>query len=322
MNDLCRTPQLDWTRQQSLVLADLLAGRLAGQGDVQIEKKLPWQLTGNPDDKLLGQQFKKTDTPTTKLTPAIAMRYWHPFPAETVAQLMENGCEQFLLVPMYPQFSHSTSGSILDFTMKSLRKLAPTAPVFTLAGWHLLPGYIAALAQPVSTQLTAWATAEQDPRHTALIFVAHSLPQKLIDRGDPYLELTIDTVSAVHHQVLTDLAGSGHHEWLSHIDGGQTPQLAFQSKIGPVKWVGPEVGAEISRLAKAGYRRVMVQPVSFTCEHVETLVELDLELRHKATAAGIEDFQRGAALNLNQDWLASLADHLHIALYVQACRTG
>jgi ferrochelatase len=92
--------------------------------------------------------------------------------------------------------------------------------------------------------------------------------------------------------------------------GGPTPLLAFQSRVGPIKWLGPEVTAETLRLAATGCRHIHIQPVSFTCEHIETLHELDIELRATAQAAGVTHFSRGAALNLDDVWLASLADRL------------
>jgi len=271
MNDRCRTPQLDWTEQQAADLAHRLG----------------------PD-----------------VVPAMAMRYWKPFPDETVGRLLDAGCEQFLVVPMYPQFSDSTGGSTLDFVLEATGRLAPEAAVHTLPDWHLLLGYLDALANPVMDQLKTWATREVDPLHTALIFVAHSLPMKFHDQGDPYLELTTATVAAVHTRILTTLSKAGHKDWLSRTSGGPAPHLAFQSKVGPIKWLGPDVVEEIERLAASGCHRVLVQPVSFTCDHVETLVELDVELRRTAEAAGITDFERGPALNLNPEWLASLASHL------------
>jgi len=317
MNDRCRTPQLDWTEQQAGALAWLLEDRLGGGADVQIPEKLPWQpprgaQTGvNQDlsafEKLPWQQ--NTDN-TPHILPAMAMRYWKPFPDETVPRLLDAGCEQFLVVPMYPQFSDSTGGSTLDFVLDSVRRLAPRAAIHTLPDWHLLLGYLDALADPVSAQLTAWAAQDVDPLHTALIFVAHSLPMKFHDQGDPYLELTTATVGAVHTKVMAAVARAGHKDWLSRTSGGPAAHLAFQSKVGPIKWLGPDVVDEITGLAASGCHRVLVQPVSFTCDHVETLVELDVELRETAEEAGITEFLRGPALNLNPQWLASLASHL------------
>jgi ferrochelatase len=117
-------------------------------------------------------------------------------------------------------------------------------------------------------------------------------------------------VDAVHAKVTKVLGAAGKSDWLDQINGGTEPGLCFQSKVGPIAWLGPQIDEEVPRIARTGVRRLMVQPVSFTCEHIETLLELDIELRDEALDLGIEDFQRGAALNMNEVWLDSLADHL------------
>lgn len=245
------------------------------------------------------------------VVPDIAMRYWRPFPDETVARLRDGGAEQFLLVPMYPQFSAATGGSTLDFVLASLRRLAPGAPVHAVADWHLLPGFLDALAAPAAAQLCAWAAAGQSPNDSALIYVAHSLPYSFIQRGDSYEMSTRATVAAVHARVTAALEQAGFGHWQAMLRaGGQEPSLTFQSRVGPIRWLEPNVEAETRRLAADGCHRLFVQPVSFTCEHIETLLELDLELKETAAKAGLHTFARGAALNENAVWLDSLAAHL------------
>jgi ferrochelatase len=247
--------------------------------------------------------------------PQVAMRYWRPYPAEAVGELLRSGARQFLVVPTYPQYSRATSGSTLDFVLAAIRRLAPAAAVHVVPAWGLQPGFVAALARPVTAGLTAWAARGYDPADCAWLSVAHSLPQKLIDRGDPYLDQTRATVAAVHATVARELAGGGHGDWFAALPGGAEPLLAFQSRVGPIRWLGPRVGDEIARLAGAGCRHLHLQPVSFTCEHIETQLELDVELREAATRDGIADFRRGAALNLDPGWLDSLADDLACSAY-------
>ena len=269
------TPQLGTTRMQGRLLADRL--RLGG-------------LAVEPD---------------------IAMRYWRPYPDEAVARLLKGGAEQFLIVPMYPQFSAATSGSTLDYVLAALRRLAPTAPVHAVPDWHLLPGFLDALAAPAAAQLCAWAAAGQSPNDSALIYVAHSLPYSFIQRGDCYEARTRATVAAVHTRVTAAVAQAGYGHWQALLRaGGQEPALAFQSRVGPIRWLEPNVEAETRRLAGGGCHRLFVQPVSFTCEHIETLLELDLELKETARKAGLHAFARGAALNDDAVWLDSLAAHL------------
>ncbi len=243
--------------------------------------------------------------------PGVAMRYWHPYPDQTVAELTGVGAQQFLVVPAYPQFSWATNGSTLDFVLEGLAREAPAAPVYIIADWHLLDGYLDALAQPVIETLTAWAREDRDPRQCGLLYVAHSLPERFIRQGDPYLDRTRETVEAIHRLVADKLRAADLGPWLAALQaGGHAPRLVFQSKVGPIAWLGPEIADETPRLAAQGVRSLCVQPVSFTCEHVETLLELDIELRARTEQAGIGDFVRGPALNLNSTWLDSLADRL------------
>ena len=266
------SPQLDWTRKQGDRLLSLAAE--AGQ---------TW--AAHP-----------------------AMRYWHPYPEESIADLLARGAEQFLVVPTYPQYSDATNGSTLGFVQDALGRLAPDAPAHVVTSWHDLPGFIGALADGSTDRLLHWAGDDTPPESCALLFVAHSLPEKFVAAGDPYLSQTRVTVEAVHDELRRRL--STHGAWLDRMPGGRKPMLAFQSRVGPIKWLGPDVPDEVRRLAAAGCRNLHVQPVSFTCEHIETLHELDIELREIAERAGIEDFTRGSALNVNETWLASLSAEL------------
>jgi ferrochelatase len=242
--------------------------------------------------------------------PGVAMRYWDPYPDEAIAELMGAGAQQFLIVPTYPQYSGATNDSTIQFVLDSLNRIVPGASVHVVADWNLLPGFIEALARPVITQLTRWADDGVDPAECALLYVAHSLPESFIKKGDPYLERTEATVNAVHDMVRRELGTAENTTWLDQVTGGPAPSLTFQSKVGPIAWLGPQIDEEVPRIARKGIRRLLVQPVSFTCEHIETLLELDIELKAEALDLGIEDFHRGEALNMNEIWLDSLAGHL------------
>ncbi len=267
----CVTPQIETTRLQAVALAR----RLASFG--------------------------------LKIEPGIAMRYWRPFPSRTVAELLARGAEQFLVIPMYPQYSSATGGSTLDAVVRSIEDQAPAAAVHAVTGWGLLPGFLHAVANPAARRLQAWAAAGTAPQECALVYVAHSLPQSFIDEGDPYQAHTLATVGAVNRMVLASLEQAGQGDWARKVPGISNPAPAYQSRVGPITWLGPEITACVRELAAAGCRRLMVQPVSFTCEHIETLVELDVELRDTARDCGIGEFHRGAALNLDEGWLKSMA---------------
>jgi len=266
------SPQLPTTRRQAERLADLAAAR-----------GVTW-------------------------LPAAAMRYWHPYPDETITGLRARGATQYVVTPTYPQYADATSGSTLEFVLDALARLHPEAAVHVLPDWPTLPGLVASLSAAATAAVRGWIEAAADPEDCALLFVAHSLPKKFVDAGDPYPGQARDTVAAVHADLRARLAG--HEAWLDRMPGGDAPLLAFQSRVGPIAWLGPDVPDETRRLAAAGCRRLHVQPVSFTCEHIETLHELDIELREEAQDAGVTEFSRGSALNLDDGWLDALSSHL------------
>lgn len=263
------TPQLPTTRAQSERVAALLAERLGG-----------------------------------RFVAGMAMRYWHPFPEQCVRELLEQGAEQFVIVPTYPQYSCATNGSTLFFVQDSLRRLAADRVTHFVPQWPQLPGMIEVFAEGAVASLRDLNASGHEPADCALLYGAHSLPQKMVDQGDPYLDQTRQTVRAVHDRVRAALPGA----WLDGIHGGDEPLLAFQSRVGPIKWLGPEVTDQVQQLADRGVQHLHVQPVSFTCEHIETVMELDIELREDAEKAGIRSFSRGPALNLDERWLRSLAE--------------
>ena len=243
---------------------------------------------------------------------ACAMRYWHPFADEALRDLLAGGCEQLLVLPAYPQYSSAMTGSILTAVTEAAARSAPNLPLHVVPNWHLLPGYIATLAGQASTELSTWIDADHDPGTCALLYVAHSLPKRFIRGGDPYVDQTRATVAAAHQRLRSELGE--HGAWLDRLTGGTTPLIAYQSKVGPVRWVGPALVDEAQRLAAAGCRRLLVVPVSFTCEHIETIHELDNDLAELVRGQGVQDFRRTPALNLHPVWLESmvelLADHV------------
>lgn len=266
------SPQLDWTVRQ----AEALAARLAEHG--------------------------------LAIHPAVAMRYWHPLSAAAVAELRGQGCRQLLVVPTYPQYSVATTGSSLSELERALADAGWDPPRHVLRQWPLLPGYVDLLARQAADVLARWRTTGLAPQQTALVYTAHSLPVRFVQQGDPYLRQTRATVRFAHARLRELLAGP---QWLDGLHaGGSDPLLVFQSKVGPVRWLEPETERTCLELAASGVRHMLVVPVSFSCEHIETSDELDHELQEAVLAAGVEEFARTPALNLDPVWLRSLGDHL------------
>ena len=273
------SPQLDWTRKQAAYLAGAL------------------DRTGRP------------------AAPLVAMRYWHPFPDEMLDAAVEAGAEQFLVVPAYPQYAEVTSGNILMRVQEAIARRRPDASVHVLPDWHRLPGFLATLADHAAGVIDDWRAAKADPSACAMIFVAHSLPMREIRRGDPYPAQTAASLQGVH-DLLADRYDAD--PWWREMPGGGRPLLAYQSRVGPVEWLGPNIVDEVRRLAAAGCRNLLVAPLSFTCEHIETLHELDIELRETAEEAGVTDYRRAEALNMDATWLDSLAGHLDASAFSHA----
>jgi ferrochelatase len=144
--------------------------------------------------------------------------------------------------------------------------------------------------------------------------VAHSLPARFIKKKDPYLKQTQATVEALRGMLATRFMDCA--DWWNALPGGGQPLLAFQSKVGPVRWLEPDSVAETTRLVSSGCRRLLVLPVSFTCEHIETLHELDVQLAAVARDGGCQEFVRAAALNLDENWLHGLAQRVATSVFL------
>jgi ferrochelatase len=219
--------------------------------------------------------------------PYVAMRYWTPTADEVVRQLTMDGIERAVVLSMYPHYTGATTGS----SLKDFRRAAAAHPRLALQvieHWYDWPGYLDALAARVQEGL---ATLPAEARKPHVLFSAHSLPQSYIDRGDPYLEHVMATIQGVMERV------------------GKTPwRVGFQSRSGPVKWMEPETSAMIEQLAGEGCEAVLMVPVSFVSDHIETLHEIDIEYREHAHQHGIVHFARAPSLNDRPDFIAALAD--------------
>ena len=219
-----------------------------------------------------------------------AMRYWTPRAGEAAADLRERGADRLVVLPLYPQYSRATTGSSLADLELALGAAGLSGiPRTVIRSWHDHPAYLDALAEAVREGLEALPGA-------TVLMSAHSLPQRLIERGDPYLDHVRATVAGVMARV------------------GEVPhRLAFQSRTGPVRWLGPGVEEVLGELAAAGVERVLVVPVSFVSDHIETLHEIDVEYRDLARSLGIREFGRCPSLNTRPSFIRALAELVQAA---------
>ena len=219
--------------------------------------------------------------------PFVAMRYWTPSADEVLQKVKAAGIEQALVLSMYPHYTGATTGSSVKDFRRAAAAIHPQLDCQFIEHWYDWPGYLDALANRIREGLAELPAADT-PR---ILFSAHALPQKFIDRGDPYQDHVMATVQGVMSRV-------GDYPWT----------VAFQSRSGPVKWMEPGTEETIIKLAKDGCNALLMVPISFVSDHIETLEEIDVEYRDLALANGIGCFRRAPSLNDHDDFLQGLAE--------------
>jgi ferrochelatase len=215
----------------------------------------------------------------------VAMRYWHPFTAEAIEQLQAADCDEVVLLPLYPHYSSTTTGSSLNEWRRRFRDDIPVRCIETFYRHEL---YLQALVEKVDEALARFASPE-DPE---IVFSAHSVPVAVIDKGDPYQRQIEETV-----ELLMQRGG-----WENHY------RLCYQSKVGASKWLQPSLHTALRELAVEKDREVCIVPISFVSDHVETLGEIDHEARAEALHLGIKRFEMTSGLNDSPIFIAALAD--------------
>jgi ferrochelatase len=230
----------------------------------------------------------------------VAMGCWHPFSDEAVATLARVGIRRAVAVPLFPQYSRSTTGAsfvALDKAIASATvagafgaRAGDTLEIERVERYPAAPGYLEAIAERVRA---AAATVPHAERPTVpVLFSAHGLPEAYIRRGDPYLDEIRTTVAAVSMRL--GLGARAH--------------LCFQSRVGPQRWLGPTTEEALDAVAKAGHRSVVVVPIAFTGEHIETLQEIDILYKEHAERVGISCFARARTVGTHPAFIGALAD--------------
>jgi len=221
----------------------------------------------------------------------VGMRYWHPFTEEAIARIKRDQIERLVILPLYPQFSISTSGS----SFRLLERLWLEDPKldrieYTLIpSWYKQPGYLQSMAQLIAQELDQFSNPEQ----VHIFFSAHGVPRSYVDEaGDPYQQ-EIEECTAL---IMQTLNRSNPHT------------LAYQSRVGPVEWLQPYTEDAIKDLGAQGVEDLLVVPISFVSEHIETLQEIDIEYRELAEHSGIHNFRRVPALNTDPVFIEAMAD--------------
>ena len=221
---------------------------------------------------------------------------WHPFLREAVDQIEASGVDHLVILPLFPQYSVTTTGAGFG----ALRRIFDKRPKFKvlpmnwISTWHNQPTYIESFKLAIEKELSKFS----DPGKAHILFSAHSIPESYVLQGDPYLDQTKASV-----ELIMDALGRKN-----------TYELSFQSKIGPVKWLSPMTNDVIIELGRKGVHDVLVVPISFVSEHIETLYELDILYKKVAREAGVANFRRVPALNSDPTFIRALAEIVEGAL--------
>ena len=228
----------------------------------------------------------------------VAMRYWHPFTEEAVAQAVQDGITELIVLPLYPHYSYTTTGSSINALRRVLAKQAPHITTKTACSYHTHPKYLSAVAETIRHALdnNAWGCPAEKVQ---ILFSAHGLPVNHVKRTkDPYPEQILECVQSLMQVHFA----------------GQPWELAFQSRVGKMQWLGPYTDGVLSFFAGKNIDNVLMVPVSFVSDHVETLVEMDIQFVELAKDQGIKHIHRASALNTNQQFIQCLANLVEVQI--------
>jgi ferrochelatase len=217
----------------------------------------------------------------------VAMRCWYPFSDGAARALAAFNPDKIVLLPLYPQYSTTTTASSLKDWGRAAKKAGLTAPTSRVCCYPFEAGFVAAATAKIRAAMT---NVPGDISYR-LLLSAHGLPKRTIQKGDPYQWQVEESADAI-------------------VKGLAMPELeavvCYQSRVGPLQWIGPATDAEIARAGRDG-KGVIVAPIAFVSEHSETLVELDIEYRKLAAKAGVPDYRRAATVGERPDFIAGLA---------------
>jgi ferrochelatase len=229
----------------------------------------------------------------------VAMRCWHPFSDGAAEALRRFAPDRIVLLPLYPQFSTTTSASSLQDWERAAAKAGLSARTSRVCCYPANAGFIAAAAANIRAAMENPVSGVS----YRLLLSAHGLPKRTIEKGDPYQWQVEQTARA-----LVDALGIKDLDW----------NVCYQSRVGPLKWLEPSTDAEIRRAGQDG-KGVVVAPIAFVSEHSETLVELDIEYRKLAREAGVPDYRRAATVSAAPPFIEGLAGLVKKALANGAC---
>ncbi len=221
----------------------------------------------------------------------VCMRYWHPMTEAVAASVKRFAPDRIVLLPLYPQYSTTTTASSVLAWQEAAAKAKLVVPTHTVCCYPDQQGFIEA-----SVELLRDGLKQLEGRAPRVLFSAHGLPEKIVKAGDPYQAQVERTAGAIAGRI-----------------GGLDWSVCYQSRVGPLKWIGPSTDDEIRRAGKDG-KPVVLYPLAFVSEHSETLVELDMEYGHLAKESGVPAYVRVPTVGTHPAFIEGLASQVRAAL--------
>ena len=272
------------------ILASMIARkrskREAGESYGELGDKSPLLENTNKQVKALEKALKAAEQ---KFKVFVCMRYWHPMAPQVVREVRDWGADKVVLLPLYPQFSTTTTRSSLEQWNKAMHQAGLNIPTSTICCYHANDGFVKASTENIRKE---YKRAEKDGyKNPRVLFSAHGLPEKVIKGGDPYQWQCEQTAEAIVKEL-----------GIENLDY----QYCYQSRVGPMKWIGPSTEEALAKAAQDG-KAVVIYPHAFTQEHVETLVELDIEYAEEAEKMGLEGYYRAQTVGTHKAFIEGLA---------------
>ena len=229
----------------------------------------------------------------------VSMRHWHPMAEEVAKDVAAFAPDKIILLPLYPQFSTTTTLSSVQDWRRAAREAGLQAPLEVVCCYPVNPGFISASAALIHEEL------RKAPHRVRVLFSAHGLPEKIIRAGDPYQQQCEQTAAAIVQKLNVPTL-----DW----------QICYQSRIGRLKWIGPSIEEALEKAADDNVG-VIVYPLAFVSEHVETLVELDMDYRRRAEAMGVQPYIRVPTVGVHPRFIEGLRDLVNGARGDRNCPT-
>ncbi|NOQ47208.1 MAG: ferrochelatase [Desulfobulbaceae bacterium] len=228
------------------------------------------------------QALEKALTPDGRFPVRVCMRYWSPFAGEALREMHTAGVDEIIALPLYPHYSIATTGSSFTDLHRTAETLPLNIPIHEITSWPTEPAYIDCLAKRIREGMELF-----NGEPLQVVYSAHSLPKKFIDEGDPYVKEIKQTIEALERE--TGLPG----------------KICYQSRSGPVEWLEPSTPDMVKELADGGCKNILMVPISFVSDHVETLYEINMLYRDQAAGLGMR-LESTRGLNDDPDFIAAL----------------